>query len=81
MRNPAILLALIVQAGQRKENFLLDTVGRDIFRFEELIYLFVKILERHVIIFCVHLYPGFTLTMLVELFARDRLILLKIFWH
>lgn len=65
---------LVVQAGQRRENLLLDAVGPDIFRFEELVHLLAKILERRVIITHVSPRMGLTLARLIEPFIGDVLI-------
>jgi uncharacterized protein YbjT (DUF2867 family) len=65
---------LVVQAGQCRENLLLDAVGPDIFSFEELVCLLANILERRVIIAHVSPRMGFTLARTIEPFVGDVLI-------
>jgi uncharacterized protein YbjT (DUF2867 family) len=65
---------LVVQAGQGRESLLLDAVGPDIFRFEDLVRLLAKILERRVIIAHVSPRMGLTLARMIEPFIGDVLI-------
>ncbi|HLI69081.1 MAG TPA: NAD(P)H-binding protein [Ktedonobacteraceae bacterium] len=65
---------LVVQAGQGRESLLLDAVGPDIFRFEDLVCLLAKILERRVIIAHVSPRMGLTLARMIEPFIGDVLI-------
>lgn len=68
------MVDLVVQAGQSRENFVLDAVGPDVFNFEEMVRLLASILDRRVII--THVPPdlGFALARVIEPFIRDVLI-------
>jgi uncharacterized protein YbjT (DUF2867 family) len=65
---------LVVQAGQKRENLLLDAVGPDTLSFEELVRLLARVLDRHVMISHVPPRVGFALAKLLEPFVGDVLI-------
>lgn len=65
---------LVIRAGQNSENLLVDAVGPDIFTFEELVRLILRILDRKVIIGHVPPRLGFALAKIVEPFVGDVLI-------
>ena len=65
---------LVVQAGQHQENMLIDTVGPDIFTFEELVRLLANKLQRKVLITHVSPQLGFALGKLIEPLLGDVLI-------
>ena len=68
------MVDLVIRAGQSRENLVLDAVGPDIFRFDEIVRLLASILDRRVII--THVPPGlgFALAKLIEPFVGDVLI-------
>ncbi len=68
------MVDLVIQAGQQRENLVLDAIGPDIFRFEELVRLLASILDRRVII--THVPPGlgFALARFIQPFVGDVLI-------
>ncbi len=65
---------LVVNAGQQKDNMVIDAVGPDIFTFEELVRLIADKLHRNIMI--VHVSPnmGFLMAKLVEPMVGDVLI-------
>src|SRR6266568_1273252 len=65
---------LVVQAGQSRENSIIDAVGPDIFTFEELVRLIAATLGRHVLF--PHVNPGLAFYMgkLIEPLLGDVLI-------
>lgn len=65
---------LVVQAGQKRENLVLDAVGPDILSFEELVRLLACVLDRRVMIGHVPPRVGFALAKLLEPFVGDVLI-------
>ncbi len=65
---------LVVQAGQDRENMLIDAVGPDIFTFEEIIRLLASMLEQRVIISHVSPNAGFALARMIQPFVGDVLI-------
>lgn len=65
---------LVIQAGQSQDNLLIDAAGPDIFTFEEMVRLIIRVLDRHVIIGHVPPRLGFMLAKLIEPFVGDVLI-------
>lgn len=65
---------LVVQAGQREDNMLIDAVGPDIFTYESLVRLVAQTLDRRVLV--THIPPnlGFFAGKLIEPFLHDVLI-------
>ncbi len=65
---------LVVEAGQRSDNVVMDAVGPDIFTFEQLVRLLAEKLHRRVGL--IHIRPGlgFALAQLLEPFVGDVLI-------
>lgn len=65
---------LVVSAGQRQDNQVVDAVGPDIFTFEELVRLIASVLQRRVIL--VHVRPSlaYYAAQVIEPFMRDVLI-------
>jgi uncharacterized protein YbjT (DUF2867 family) len=65
---------LVVNAGQQRENSILDAVGPDIFTFEQLVRLVMEKLRKRVILTHVNPRVAFYLAKLIEPFVGDVLI-------
>ena len=64
---------LVVNAGQQRENSILDAVGPDIFTFEQLVRLVMEKLRKRVILTHVNPRVAFYLAKLIEPFVGDVL--------
>ena len=65
---------LVVEAGQQRENSIVDAVGPDIFTFEQLVRLIMEKLHRRVILTHVQPRVALSLAKLIEPFIGDVLI-------
>lgn len=65
---------VVVNAGQQKDNMVIDAVGPDIFTFEELVRLIANKLHRNVMITHVNPNMGFLMAKLIEPLVGDVLI-------
>lgn len=65
---------LVIEAGQQRENSIVDAVGPDIFTFEQLVRLIMEKLHRRVILTHVQPHIALSLAKLIEPFLGDVLI-------